>query len=131
MLVGCVSFDWHPGRLFLTSKTHVVISFVCLCLILSTPLALSPQKLGHSCSDNNTHSLSLLRRSLAGSVCSDVPTGLSRSPPPGARAEDCATAKGARADVDRHPPCLRSSSSTVLGSCRKSSSRWKLIGPFY
>jgi hypothetical protein len=31
-------------------------------------------------------SLSLLRRSLARSVCSDVPTGLSRSPPPAARA---------------------------------------------
>jgi hypothetical protein len=58
MLVGCVSFDWHPGSPFLTSETHVVISSVCLCLILSTPLALSPQKLGHSCSDNNTCSLS-------------------------------------------------------------------------
>jgi hypothetical protein len=32
------------------------------------------------------HSLSLLRRSLARSVCSDVPAGLSRSPPPAARA---------------------------------------------
>jgi hypothetical protein len=61
-----------------------------LCLILLTPLALSPQKLGHTCSDNNTRSLSLslslLKRSLARSVCSDVPAGLSRSPPPAARA---------------------------------------------
>jgi hypothetical protein len=32
------------------------------------------------------HSLSLLRRSLARSVCSDVPAGLSRSPPPAVRA---------------------------------------------
>jgi hypothetical protein len=74
---------------------------------------------GHSCSDNNTRSLSLLRRSLARFVCSDVPAGLSRSPLPAARTlgitlnfspqkagaaagrpAACATAKGARADVD-------------------------------
>jgi hypothetical protein len=65
-------------------------------------------------------SLSLLRRSLARSVCSDVPASLSRSPPPAARAlrialnfspqkagaaagwlAACATTKGARAEVDR------------------------------
>jgi hypothetical protein len=65
------------------------------------------------------HSLSLLRRSLARSVCSDVPAGLSRSPllaapairitlnfspqkvgPAASRPAAGATAKGARADVD-------------------------------
>jgi hypothetical protein len=64
--------------------------------------------------------LSLIRRSLARSVCSDVPAGLSCSPPPAARAfrialnfspqkadvtagrpAVCAMAKEARVDVDR------------------------------
>jgi hypothetical protein len=95
MLVGCVSFDWHTGLPFFTSETHVVISSMCLHLILSTPLALSlslsPQKLGHSCSYNNTRSLSLSlslspQKVLARSVCSDVPAGLSSSPPPAVHA---------------------------------------------
>jgi hypothetical protein len=86
MLVGCVSFDCHPGSPFFSHRRRMLLSR--LCLILSTPLALFPQKLGHSCSDNNTRSLSLplLKRSLAQSVYSDVPTGLSRSPPPATRA---------------------------------------------
>jgi hypothetical protein len=86
MLVGCVSFDCHPGSPFFSHRRRMLLSH--LCLILSTPLALSPKKLGHSCSDNNTRSLSfsLLRRSLARSVCSDVPVGMSCSPPPAARA---------------------------------------------
>jgi hypothetical protein len=90
MLVGCVSFDCHPGSPFFSHRRRMLLSR--LCLILSTPLALSPQNLGHSCSDNNTRSLSLslslslLRRSLARSVCSDVPAGLSRSPPLAPRA---------------------------------------------
>jgi hypothetical protein len=71
MLVGCVSFDCHPGSPFFSYRRHMLLSR--LCLILSTPLALSLQKLGHSCSDNNTRSLSLLRRSLARSVCSVSP----------------------------------------------------------
>jgi hypothetical protein len=42
-VLGLVSFDCHPGSLFLlTSETHVVT--VHLCLLLPTPLALSPQK---------------------------------------------------------------------------------------
>jgi hypothetical protein len=116
-VLGRVSFDCHPGSPFyLTSETHIVIAR--LWLLLLTPLSLSTE--GHSYSDNNTRSLSLLRRSLARSVCSDVPAGLSRSPPSAAHAlrialnfspqkagvaagrpTACATAKGARVDIDR------------------------------
>jgi hypothetical protein len=90
---------------------------------------------GHSYSDNNTHtlSLSLLRRSLARSVCSDVPVGLSRSPPPAARAlrialnfspqkagaaagwpAACAMVKGARADIDCAVLCAVTAVATPL-----------------
>jgi hypothetical protein len=116
-VLGLVSFDCHPGSpFFLTSETHVVIAH--LCLLLLTPLSLFAE--GHSCSENNTRSLSLLRRSLARFVCSDDPTGLSHSPLPAARTLRialkfspqkvnaaagqpivCTTAKGARANVDR------------------------------
>jgi hypothetical protein len=41
-VLGLVSFDSTQGRLFFTSETHVVIAR--LCLLLPTPLALSPQK---------------------------------------------------------------------------------------
>jgi hypothetical protein len=97
---------------FLTSETHVVIAR--LCLLLPTPLALSPQKATLVPTTTLALSLSLLRRSLALSVCSDVFAGLSRSPPLAARAlrialnfspqkagatagrpAACATAKGA------------------------------------
>jgi hypothetical protein len=57
MLVGCISFGCHAGSPFFSHQRHKLLSR--LCLILSTPLALSPQKLGHSSSDNNTRSLSL------------------------------------------------------------------------
>jgi hypothetical protein len=54
-VLGLVFFDCHLGSPFvLTSKTHVVIAR--LCLLLPTPFALSAE--GHSCSDNNTRSLS-------------------------------------------------------------------------
>jgi hypothetical protein len=84
MLVGCVSFDCHPGSPFSSHRRCMLL--YRLCLILSTLLALSPQKLVHSCSNNNTRSLSLLRRSLTRYVCLDVPAGLSRSPMLAARA---------------------------------------------
>jgi hypothetical protein len=78
-----VSFDCHPGSpFFLTSETQIVIAH--LCLLLLTPLALSPQKATPVLT--TTLALSLLRRSLARSMCSDVPAGLSRSPPLAARA---------------------------------------------
>jgi hypothetical protein len=82
MLVGCVSFDCHPGSPFFSHRRRMLLSR--LCLILPTPLALSPQKATPV--PTTTLALSLLRRSLALSVCSDVPVGLSRSPPPAARA---------------------------------------------
>jgi hypothetical protein len=115
MLVGCVSFDCHPGSPFFSHRRRVVLSRLCLLL---TPLALSPQKATPVLT--TTLALSLLRRSLTQSVCSDVPAGLSRSPPPAARAlrialnfspqkagaaagrpAACATTKGSRADIDR------------------------------
>jgi hypothetical protein len=116
MLVGCVSFDCHPGSPFFSHRRRMLLSH--LCLLLLTPLALSPQKATPV--PTTTLTLSLLRRSLARSVCSDVPASLSRSPPPAARAlrialnfspqkagaaagwlAACATTKGARAEVDR------------------------------
>jgi hypothetical protein len=41
-VLGLVSYDCHLGSPFLTSEMHVVIAR--LCLLLPTPLALSPQK---------------------------------------------------------------------------------------
>jgi hypothetical protein len=94
----------------------------CLFLLLLTPLALSlsPQKATSVPTTALALSLSLLRRSLAQSVFSDVPADLSHSPLRAARALKiahnsspqkagaaagqpavCVTAKGARADVDR------------------------------
>jgi hypothetical protein len=126
MLLGYVSFDWHPrSHFFLTSETHVVISSVFLCLILSTPLALSPQKLGHSCSANNTRSLSpqKVTRSICVPRCPRRPVPFAAASC--ARSEDCATAKGAREDVDR--AVLRTSDPPPrpCSPRRKSSSRWK------
>jgi hypothetical protein len=72
-----------------------------LCLILLTPLALFPQKLGHSYSDNNTRSLS--PQKVTHSICVlrylhwPVPFAAASC----TRSKDCATVKGARADVDR------------------------------
>jgi hypothetical protein len=75
-VLGLVFFDCHPGSpFFLTSEMHIVIARVCF--LLPTLLALSPQKTTHV--PTTTLALSLLRRSLARSVCSDVPVGLSRS----------------------------------------------------
>jgi hypothetical protein len=82
MLVGCVSFDCHLGPPFFSHRRHMLLSR--LCLILSTPLALSPQKA--TLVSTTTLTLSLLRRSLARSVWLDVPAGLSCLPPPAARA---------------------------------------------
>jgi hypothetical protein len=82
-VLGLISFDCHPGSpFFLTSETQVVIAR--LCVLLLTPRALSSQKATPV--PIKTVALSLLRRSLARSMCSDVPAGLSRLPPPAARA---------------------------------------------
>jgi hypothetical protein len=82
MLVGCVSFDCHPKSPFFSHRRCTLLSR--LCLLLPTPLALSPQKATPV--PTTTLTLSLLRRPLARSVWSDVPTGLSRSPLPAALA---------------------------------------------
>jgi hypothetical protein len=86
MLVGCVSFDCHPGSPFFSRRRRMLLSR--LCLILPTPLSLSPQKATPVPTTTLalSLSLSLFRRSLARSVCSDVPAGLSRSPLPATRA---------------------------------------------
>jgi hypothetical protein len=119
-VIGLISCDCHLGSpFFLTSETHVVVT-ARLCLLLLTPLALSPQKATPVPTTTLALSLSLLRRLLAQSVCSDVPAGLSHLPPLAARAlrialnfspqkasaaagrsAACAMAKWARADVDR------------------------------
>jgi hypothetical protein len=80
MLVGCVSFDCHPGLPLFLHQRCMLLSR--LCLLLLTPLAFSPQKATPV--PTTTLALSLLRRSLARSMCSDVPAGLSRLPPPAA-----------------------------------------------
>jgi hypothetical protein len=82
MLVGCVSFDCHLGPPFFSHRRHMLLSR--LSYPFDTTRSLSAE--GHSCFDNNTHSLSLLRRSLARSMWLDVPAGLSCLPPPAARA---------------------------------------------
>jgi hypothetical protein len=84
MLVGCVSFDCHPRLpFFLTSETHVVISSVSYPFDTTRSLSTeaSPLLFRQQHSLSLSLSLSLLRRSLARSVCSNVPAGLSRSPP--------------------------------------------------
>jgi hypothetical protein len=82
MLVGCVSFDCHPGSPFFSHRRRTLLSR--LCLLLPTPLALSLRR--RPLLLRQQHSLSLLRMSLARSMCSDVPAGLSRSPPLAVRA---------------------------------------------
>jgi hypothetical protein len=80
MLVGCVSFDCHPGSPFFSHRRCMLLPR--LCLLLPTPLALYPQRATPV--TTTTLALSLLKRSLARSVYSDVLAGLSRLPPPAA-----------------------------------------------
>jgi hypothetical protein len=82
MLVGCVSFDCHQGSPFFSHQRCTLLSR--LCLLLLTPLALYLQKATPV--PTTTLALSPQKRSLARSVCSDVPAGLSRSPPPAVHA---------------------------------------------
>jgi hypothetical protein len=133
MLVGCVSFDWHPGSPF----SHIGDACCYLvCVSVSYPFDTTRSLSAEArplLSDNNTRSLSLSPRKVTRPICV---LRCPRRPVPFAavscaRSEDCATAKGARADVDRTflrtsdpPPRPRSAR-------RMSSSRWKLIDPFY
>jgi hypothetical protein len=107
MLVGCVSFDCHQGSPF----SHIgdaCCYLVCVLSFRHHSLSLHIRPLLF----RQQHSLSLLRRSLARSVCLDVPASLSHSPLPAARTlrialgsrpagRACTTAKGVRADIDR------------------------------
>jgi hypothetical protein len=104
------------GRLFFAHQRRTLLLFVYVFSFLHHSLSLRRRPLLFQ----QQHSLSLLRRSLARYVCSDVPAGLSRSLPPASRAlrialnfspqkagaaagqpAACVMAKGARADVDR------------------------------
>jgi hypothetical protein len=80
-VLGLVSFDCHAGSPFFSHRRRMfllldyVFSFRHHSLSLRRrPLLIQQQ-----------HSLSLLKKSLARSVCLDVPAGLSRSPPLAAR----------------------------------------------
>jgi hypothetical protein len=117
------------GRLF----SHIGDTS-CYCSSMCSPSdtthSLSAE--GHSCYDNNTRSLSLslslslFRRSLARSMCSDFPAGLSRLTSPASRAlrivlnfspqkagaaagrlTACVMAKGASRRRSRRPPHCR------------------------
>jgi hypothetical protein len=153
MLVGCVSFDCHPGSPFFSHRRRMLLSR--LCLLLPTPLALSPQKATPVPTRTLAFSLSSEGHSL--DLCSDVPAGLSRSPLPAARAlrivlnfspqkagaaasrpaAHARRRKGQSGRRPRHPPCCcrgrdaASDPPRPRSPCRKFWSRWKLIGPFY
>jgi hypothetical protein len=107
MLVGCVSFHWHPGSPFFSHRRCMLLSRLRVCVLSFRhhSLSLSLQKLGHSCSDNNTRSLSIQKvtRSICVLRCPCRPDPFAAASY--VRSEDCATAKGARADVDRAVLC--------------------------
>jgi hypothetical protein len=121
-VLGLVSFYCHLGSPFFSHRRHMLLLFVYVFSFRHR--SLSPQKATPV--PTTTLALSLLRRSLARSVCSDVPADLSRSPPPAARAlrialnfsprkasttvgrsAACATAKGASRRRPRRPPHCR------------------------
>jgi hypothetical protein len=68
------------GRLFFSHRRCTLLLLVYVFSFRHHFLSLSPQKATHG--PTTTFALSLLRRSLARSVCSDMPIGLSRSPLP-------------------------------------------------
>jgi hypothetical protein len=112
MLVGCVSFDCHPGSPFFSHRRRMLLSL--LCLLLPTPLALSPQKATPV--PTTTLALSLSPQKVTRLICV---LRCPRRPVPFATAclysesrhcsrpaeRVCVTAKGARADVDRAILC--------------------------
>jgi hypothetical protein len=157
--IGCVlclrtRLHWLPPRVafFLTSEMHAVIAH--LCLLLPTPLALSPQKATPVPTITPALSPYKVTRLICVLRC---PTGLSRSPPPAARAvritlnfspykasdvagwpAACVTAKGANRRRPHRPLRCRHGRNAASNPPswprsprRKSSSIWKLIAPFY
>jgi hypothetical protein len=152
-VLGFVSFDCHPGSPFFSHRWRTLLLLVSVFSFWHHSLSLRRRPLMF----RQQYSLSLLRRSLARSVCSNVPAGLSRSLPPAARTlrialnfspqkagaaagrpATCETAKGASGHRLRCPPCCRHGRDAASdppprphSPRRKSSSRWKLIAPFY
>jgi hypothetical protein len=123
-VLGLVSFDCHPGSPFFSHRRRTLLLLVYVFSFRHHSLSLSPQKATPVLT--TTLALSLLRRSLARSVCSDVHICLSRSPPLVARAlwivlnfspqkasattgrpAACATAKGASERGLRRPSRCR------------------------
>jgi hypothetical protein len=82
MLVGCVSFDFHPGSSFFSHIGDTRYYLVCVLSLRHHSISLCRR----SPLFRQQHSLSLLRRSLARFVCSDVPAVPFRLPPQAARA---------------------------------------------
>jgi hypothetical protein len=82
-VLGLISFDCHPGLPLFSYRRRTLLLLVFVFSFRHHSLSLRRRPLPF----RQQHcSLSLLRRSLARSVCSDVPVGLSRSPPLAARA---------------------------------------------
>jgi hypothetical protein len=152
-VLGLVPFDCHPGLPLFSHQRHISLLLVSVFSFRHHSFSLHRRPLPFQ----QQHSLSLLRRSLAQSVCSDVPVGMSRSPPPAARTlrialnfspqkasaaagrpDACATAIGASGRRPHRPSHYRRGRDAASdppprpsSPCRKSSSRWKLISPFY
>jgi hypothetical protein len=119
--VSCLRTHCHPGPPFFSHRRHTLLLLVSVFSFQHHSLSFHRRPLLFQ----QQHSLSLLRRSLARSVCSDVPAGLSRSPPAvcalrialnfslhkaGAAAGRPATrttVKGASGRRSRHPPRCR------------------------
>jgi hypothetical protein len=121
-VLGLVSFDCHPGSSFFSHRRCTLLLLISVFSFRHHSLSLRRRLLLF----RQQHSLSLLRRSPARSVCSDVPAGLSRSLLQAARAlritlnfspqkvgtaagqpAVCATAKGGSGCRPRRPPRCR------------------------
>jgi hypothetical protein len=156
-VLGLVSFDCHPGTPFFLHRRRTLLLLVYVFSFRHHSLSLRRRPLLFR--QQHSLSLSLLRRSLARSVRSDVPAGLPGSPLPAARAlrimlnfspqkvgaaagrpagRVCDGERGQSERRSRRPPRFHSGRNAASNppprsrSPRtKSSSRWKLIGPFY
>jgi hypothetical protein len=145
MLVGCVSFDCHPGSPFFSHRRRMLLSL--LCLLLPTPLALSPQKatpvptttLALSLSSEG-HSLNLCAQ-MSPPACPICHRLSLLWKPALQQAGRTRVRDGERGQSGRRPchplHCRRGCDATseppprLHSPHRKFSSRWKLIGPFY
>jgi hypothetical protein len=83
-VLGHVSFDCHPGSPFFSHQRRTLLLFVYVFSLRHHSLSLCRRSLLFRQQHTLSLSLSLLRRSLARSMRSDVPAGLSCSPPPAA-----------------------------------------------